>query len=326
MSREVFSKLCEDLEPLLYKKDTNFRKAIPVQKRVAVALYFLKSGIDFSVLSDLFCIGQSTVRMIVQEFLAAAAKKYNGLIKFPTEAEKEDIAKAYESKWQYYDCFGAVDGTHIPILAPQENAEEYYCYKSFHSINVLALTDNQYLFRYILSGAPGSCNDPSILNRSSLSQKMEDLASKGPPKYHIIGDGIFALKTWLMKPFEIRNNMPIMEENFNYRLSSARMTIENAFGRLKARWRVLLSRPDVHVDTMRRIIYVCFLLHNFCEMEKQGVLEEWIEDSQREENNLADDTDAALVNDQTTNATAEMIRIGVARRLYHDSLSVNCNE
>lgn len=126
------------MRPLLYKRDTNFRKAIPVEKRVAVALYFLKSGVDYSILSDLFCIEQTTVRLIIQEFLAAAAKKYNGLIKFPIEEEMKTIAERYESKWQYY-CFGALDETHIPVLAPRDNAQEYYCYKSFDSINVLAL-------------------------------------------------------------------------------------------------------------------------------------------------------------------------------------------
>lgn len=147
MNRASFAKLCEDLNPYLFKKDTKFRDAIPVKKRVAIVLYFLKAGIDYSVLADLFSIGKSTVQAIVQEFLAAVAVRYKGLIKFPTEDEKALISEGYERKWQYYDCFGALDGVHIPILAPQENAAEYYCYKSFHSINVLALSDDKYWFR-----------------------------------------------------------------------------------------------------------------------------------------------------------------------------------
>lgn len=147
MNKQVFSKLCNDLRPSLYRRDTHFRKAIIVEKRVAVALYFLKSGADYSVLSDLFCIGQTTVRLIIQEFLVAAVKKYKGLIKFPDEEERPVIAERYQTKWQYYDCFGALDGCHFPVLAPYSNAQEYFCYKSFHSINVLALTDDQYCFR-----------------------------------------------------------------------------------------------------------------------------------------------------------------------------------
>lgn len=147
MDRETFKRLCEDLNEYLIKKNTQFRSAIPVEKRVAVALYFLKSGVDYSVLSDLFCIGQSTVRLIVNEFLAAAAAKYNRLIKFPTEEEKQVIAEGYKAKWQYPNCFGALDGCHIPVLPPNQNAQEYYCYKCFHSISVLALVDDHYCFR-----------------------------------------------------------------------------------------------------------------------------------------------------------------------------------
>lgn len=105
-------------------------------------------------------------------------------------------------------------------------------------------------------------------------------------KFHIIADAAFPLEPWLMKPFEIKNNMPILEKNFNYRLSSARMTVENSFGRLKARWRILLKKPDVHIDTMRKIIHTCILLHNFCEVSKEGVDEEWIQEANQEEESL----------------------------------------
>lgn len=149
MDRQAFSILCRDLYPLIHKKDTIFRKAIPVQKRVAISLYFLKSGADFGILADVFCIGVSTANRIVLEFIDAVLLKYNGLIRFPTEDEKEAISEGYRRKWQYYDCFGALDGCHIPILSPEESAQEYFSYKGFHSINVLALSDDQYSFRFV---------------------------------------------------------------------------------------------------------------------------------------------------------------------------------
>lgn len=181
-----------------------------------------------------------------------------------------------------------------------------------------------YLCRYILSGAPGACNDPSILHRSSLEDQMEQEARNGPPKYHIIADAAFPLNTWLMKPFLIRNNMPVMEENFNYRLSSARMTIENAFGRLKARWRILLRKPDVHIETMRKLIYACLLLHNFCEFNKQNVLEEWIEKSEREESLLVQDNAEKNLHNPNTelNFPAKQKRMELARRMFYDNLSI----
>ena len=51
--------------------------------------------------------------------------------------------------------------------------------------------------------------------------------------YVLIGDGIFPLKPWFMKPFPGRN----LNDNrriFNYRFPKARRCIENTFGILSA--------------------------------------------------------------------------------------------
>ena len=63
------------------------------------------------------------------------------------------------------------------------------------------------------------------------------------------------------------------EQFFGYRLSSARMVIECAFGRLKGRFGVLRRPMDVKLSDLPMVIYSCFVLHNFCEMEKEPVSE-----------------------------------------------------
>ena len=49
---------------------------------------------------------------------------------------------------------------------------------------------------------------------------------------------------------------------FNTMLRSARNQIECAFGRLKARWRILLRSMDLKLEDMPDIILACFFLHN----------------------------------------------------------------
>jgi len=58
---------------------------------------------------------------------------------------------------------------------------------------------------------------------------------------------------------------------FNQTLRGARNQIECAFGRLKARWRILLRPMDIPVEELPNVIYACFVLHNFCEMHKTEV-------------------------------------------------------
>ena len=52
---------------------------------------------------------------------------------------------------------------------------------------------------------------------------------------------------------------------FNSMLRTARNPIECAFGRLKARWKILTKKMDLKFEKIPTIIYACFILHNFCE-------------------------------------------------------------
>ena len=59
--------------------------------------------------------------------------------------------------------------------------------------------------------------------------------------------------------------------------------IECAFGRLKARWRILLRPMDIPVEKLPDIIYACFMLHNFCEEVKGKVDANFVEKTAQEE-------------------------------------------
>ena len=64
------------------------------------------------------------------------------------------------------------------------------------------------------------------------------------------------------------------EQYFSYKLSSARIVIEYAFGRLKARFGALRREMDINLEDLPNIIYSCFVLHNFCEVNNEYAGEE----------------------------------------------------
>ena len=49
----------------------------------------------------------------------------------------------------------------------------------------------------------------------------------------ILADGAYLLLTWAMKPFPDNGALCAEKSYCNYRLSRARMVVENSFGRLK---------------------------------------------------------------------------------------------
>ena len=57
---------------------------------------------------------------------------------------------------------------------------------------------------------------------------------------------------------------------FNNMLRSARNQIECAFGRLKAWWGFLSRKVDPKFESIPTVVYSCFVLHNYCEQNKDS--------------------------------------------------------
>ena len=66
----------------------------------------------------------------------------------------------------------------------------------------------------------------------------------------------------LKKYHSCSNNQQLI---FNNTVRSAGNTIECGFGRLKARWGFLRKTIDIQIERVPKLIYSCFVLHNFFE-------------------------------------------------------------
>ena len=89
----------------------------------------------------------------------------------------------------------------------------------------------------------------------------------------IIGDPAYPLMPYLMKEYA-GGGTNSHEQYFGYRLCSARNVIECAFGRLKARFGCLKRAMDINLHDLPGVIYACFVLNNYCELNNESVSEE----------------------------------------------------
>lgn len=79
----------------------------------------------------------------------------------------------------------------------------------------------------------------------------------------LVADQAFPLKHYLMRPYARKLLKTDSERIFNYRLSRARRTIENSFGILVSRWRILRKAIQCKEETAHKIILALLVLHNF---------------------------------------------------------------
>ena len=72
--------------------------------------------------------------------------------------------------------------------------------------------------------------------------------------------------------------------------SSTRIIIEDAYGQLKGRFRLLSKQVDIATCKVDQIVVACCTLHNFCIRQKEAFLDEWVLDDEEEES----DTDEGM--------------------------------
>ena len=246
MDPGMFNNMVEDLTPRLQKKTTNCRKPLPVGLKLAITLRYLATGDSYKSLSYGFRVAPNIIVSVVPEVCQAIYDHYHEMaFKFPTtEEEWKEVASGFSDKWNFHHCCGCIDGKHVRVQAPPHSGSQYFKYKGFHSIIMLAVVDANYKFIYVDVGSYGADSDAGIFRHCAhaLEQDKAGLPPDEPlpdgqtdVPYFLVGDDAFAIRSWMLKPYSKRE-MTAAERIFNYRLSRARRYVENAFGILANRY------------------------------------------------------------------------------------------
>ena len=129
-------------------------------------------------MSELFGLGRSTVEKIVEQTCRAIVlhllPQYVRLpqyVKIPEGEQLTLILRGFETIWGFPQAAGAIDGTHIPIIHPDESASDYYNRNGYYSIIMQAMVDYRGLFMDVYIGWPGKVHDARVFVNSSFYSK-----------------------------------------------------------------------------------------------------------------------------------------------------------
>lgn len=145
----------------------------------------------------------------------------------------------------------------------------------------MAVVNANYQFLMVDVGANGRVSDGGVLYYTRFWEKFQNNTLNIPSPsclpntaeefpYVFVGDEAFSLQPNLMKPYsqlDLTNERRI----FNYRLSRARRTVENAFGILASRFGVFQKPINLGPEKSTIITMACCYLHNFLIEHNQNI-------------------------------------------------------
>ena len=115
-------------------------------------------------------IHKSTISQFVPEVCKAIYSVLTpDYMKLPSSKEEwEHIFEQTNERWHFPNCFTAVDGKHVGIICPNYSGSEFYNYKSFYSIMLLAFVDYDYRFVIAEVSCQGRISDGGVYRNNNL--------------------------------------------------------------------------------------------------------------------------------------------------------------
>ncbi|XP_063635094.1 putative nuclease HARBI1 [Cydia splendana] len=263
LHKEAFTDLCDVLSQ---ETDLKGSQRVSLQAKVLCALLFFAHGSYQRVTGKAHHFSQEAASVYIEEVTKALnhPNVLNKYIKFPcTREDRNAIKQSFYSIYGIPGVIGCLDCSHFKIFTPDKGEEHlYFCRKHYHSINVQMICDHECRILAVNAKYGGAAHDSFIWENSNINDHMQLLHTRNEIVW-LLGDSGYPQRPWLMTPY-VDANPDSAEEIYNAAHTTARVLIENTFGRLKNRWRCLHQERALHYrpEKCSRIILACCVLHN----------------------------------------------------------------
>lgn len=242
------------------------RTTLPPDIKVAVFLRMMAGG-SYLDMPTSYRIGTSSAHAIFNSVLEAVNRR----IQLPGLPKSRAALKIMSDEFKtsrvphspLSGCVGALDGIAIKIKKPADTLrpKEYFCRKHFFALPVQALVNAKYQFIDYSARTVGSTHDSLSHAVSGLGRYLE--RGELLVEFWLVGDDAYVCTEFLITPVPAAE-ADEHEDAFNFFHSSMRMHVEQAFGMLVARWRILKTGMNFSVGKASRVVLAAMKLHNFC--------------------------------------------------------------
>ena len=235
---------------------------IPQDIKTLICLWYMANQNSFRELGDKFNIAQSAAHTIVIQGLSAICQIAPAFIKWPSECDKRNSARVF-ARWTGIDnVTGAIDGCHIRLQRPKNHGSDYINRKGYFSMLLQGICDDRGRFIDVFVGPPGRVHDARMLRLSPFYQNWRQKLGA----FKLLGDSAYICNdfSFIVTPKRDNGRLSAADLHNNLLLSRGRVVIENAFGRLKCRFRRLRDLQNVSLDITVKLILAACTLHNLC--------------------------------------------------------------
>ena len=134
---------------------------------------YLATGETYTSVQYHWLVGPTTIckfiPVVCQAILAEFQDEY---LTCPTDPEDwTKVEEKFRIRWNVPHALGAPDGNHIVIKKLKKSGSEYYNYKGFFSLVLLAPNDTEYRFLWVDVASNGSSLDAQIFIQCNIDEE-----------------------------------------------------------------------------------------------------------------------------------------------------------
>jgi nuclease HARBI1 len=136
--------------------------------------------------------------------------------------------------------WGFIDGHFMEFARPK--MDQRLCYSGHskaHGLKMQAITTPDGLVSSLYGPFPGKDNDWNIYSQSRIKQRLQRLFTSDRQMLWLYGDPAYSQSFGILAPYKHssgRHALPREHQQFNYRMSKYRISVEHSFGAVWRKW------------------------------------------------------------------------------------------